>query len=365
MNKSKTASQYEQLIEYILNDENDKARALFHDIVVNRSRKIYENILDETDLEEAPMDPTMADEGMGMGGLEDEVEEDQIGEADDEMTMPSDDQGQDMVGDMTGDDDMGDEMGGDDMGGDDMGGDDMGDEMGGEEDLEDRVMDLEDALDELKREFDELMADEENEPEHNDGIEDPDFGDEEGGEEESGEEEAGEEESGEEEMDEAVEDDEETVEEAAEEDDEEESLEEAAEEDDEEETVEEAKEEKMEESKFRTKSVAELMREYVEKVSTPENTEGKGVGNAGKVATINAKPTVAGKNDMGGTTKNIARGSSEANPDGKSAPSAEKPKDLIGKVQNTAGGSKKLEPAKKPTLSQASGVNKTAIIDGK
>jgi len=122
----------------------------------------------------------------------------------------------------------------------------------------------------------------------------------------------------------------------------------------------------MEENKqFRTKSVAELMREYVEKVSTPENTEGKGVGNAGKVATINAKPTVAGKNDMGGTTKNIARGSSEANPDGKSAPSAEKPKDLIGKVQNTAGGSKKLEPAKKPTLSQASGVNKTAIIDGK
>ena len=77
MNKSKTASQYEQLIEYILNDENDKARALFHDIVVNRSRKIYENILDETDLEEAPMDPTMADEGMGMGHLEDEVEEDQ------------------------------------------------------------------------------------------------------------------------------------------------------------------------------------------------------------------------------------------------------------------------------------------------
>ena len=359
MNKSKTASQYEQLIEYILNDENDKARALFHDIVVNRSRKIYENILDETDLEEAPMDPTMADEGMGH--LEDEVEEDQIGEADDEMAMPSDDQSQDMVGDVTGDDDMGDEMGGDDM----------GDEMGGEEDLEDRVMDLEDALDELKREFDDLMADEKNEPEHNDGIDDPDFGDEEegeeeGGEEEAGEEEAGEEEGGEEEMDEsAEEDDEETVEEAAEEDDEEESLDEAAEEDDEEETVEEAKDEQMEESKFRTKSVAELMREYVEKVSTPENTEGKGVGNAGKVATINAKPTVAGKNDMGGTTKNIARGSSEANPDGKSAPSAEKPKDLIGKVQNTAGGSKKLEPAKKPTLSQASGVNKTAIIDGK
>ena len=33
-----------------------------------------------------------------------------------------------------------------------------GDDMGGEEEIEDRVMDLEDALDELKAEFEELMA---------------------------------------------------------------------------------------------------------------------------------------------------------------------------------------------------------------
>ena len=41
--------------------------------------------------------------------------------------------------------------------------------------MEDRVMDLEDALDELKREFESLMADEANEPEHHDGVDDPDF----------------------------------------------------------------------------------------------------------------------------------------------------------------------------------------------
>jgi hypothetical protein len=38
-------------------------------------------------------------------------------------------------------------------------------------------MDLEDALDELKAEFDSLMADEAGEEEHNDGNMDPDFGD--------------------------------------------------------------------------------------------------------------------------------------------------------------------------------------------
>jgi hypothetical protein len=41
-----------------------------------------------------------------------------------------------------------------------MGGDDMGDESQGEEDLEDRVVDLEDKLDELMAEFESLMGDE-------------------------------------------------------------------------------------------------------------------------------------------------------------------------------------------------------------
>ena len=157
-------NKYEQLIEYIINDEQDKAKALFHTIVVEKSRDIYENIMDEENYEEGVG-------GNQVHGLADEVMADEEGmhEADDEMS--------DELG-------MGDEMGGDDMGGDDDMG--MGDEMGGEEaPIEDRVMDLEAAMDELKAEFDALMSDEQGEEEHSDGENDPAFGgDEEAGDEE-------------------------------------------------------------------------------------------------------------------------------------------------------------------------------------
>ena len=33
-------NKYEQLIEYIINEDEDKAKALFHDIVVEKSRDI-------------------------------------------------------------------------------------------------------------------------------------------------------------------------------------------------------------------------------------------------------------------------------------------------------------------------------------
>jgi hypothetical protein len=36
-------NKFEQLIEYVINDEDQKARALFHDIVVGKSREIYES----------------------------------------------------------------------------------------------------------------------------------------------------------------------------------------------------------------------------------------------------------------------------------------------------------------------------------
>ena len=153
-------NKYEQLIEFIINEQEDKARELFHQIVVEKSREIYENLIDEEGFDQVGMavDEVAAEDEMGMA------------EAGDDDMDPE-------MGDMGGDD-MG--MGGDDMemdadmGGDDMGGDDMG--MGDEGGLEDRVMDLEAALDELKAEFDALMADEEGEPEHHDGESDPDFG---------------------------------------------------------------------------------------------------------------------------------------------------------------------------------------------
>lgn len=134
-------SKYEQLIEYIINEQEDKARELFHQIVVEKSREIYESLIDEEDLAE-------------VGGNEVEQMVDEI---------TGDEQGMSEEEEMSMDAEMDSEE-------EDEGGMDMGDDMGGEGEgeLEDRVMDLEDALDELKAEFDALMADEGGEEEHGD-----------------------------------------------------------------------------------------------------------------------------------------------------------------------------------------------------
>ena len=154
-------NQYEKLIELIINEQEDQARELFHQIVVDKSREIYENLIDETDFEESVHgDDNQVEE------LVKDVENDQQGlpEAEeDEMGM-----------EMGMDDEAGEEDGEMDMDMDDETGEEGGE--GGDEDLEDRVMDLEAALDELKAEFDQLMGDEMHEPEHNDGMDDPDFG---------------------------------------------------------------------------------------------------------------------------------------------------------------------------------------------
>ena len=147
-------NQYEKLIEYIINEQDDKARELFHRIVVEKSREIYENLIDEVDM----------DGNEEVNELVDEIDADHEGMVEAEM---------DDIDDMDHEPDMHN----DDMEMDtDMGMPDDEDNMGDDDsELEDRVMDLESALDELKAEFDALMADEESESEHNDGEMDPDF----------------------------------------------------------------------------------------------------------------------------------------------------------------------------------------------
>lgn len=144
-------TKFEQLIEYVINDDTEKARELFHNIVVEKSREIYENLMneeDEEDLEEG-MDDTS---GSASQDMAQEVETDQNG-MNEEEDEAEDDSGADFG------DEEGDDMGDDSENGDDMG-DDEGEEFGGEEDLEDRVVDLEDKLDELMAEFESLMGDE-------------------------------------------------------------------------------------------------------------------------------------------------------------------------------------------------------------
>ena len=129
-------TKFEQLIEYVINDEQAKARELFHDIVVEKSREIYEEMMQKDELEEAVLGGDQADDFMD----DIEAEETGISEDDDEvMDM-------DMEADVEVDGDAGADM------------DDMGD-AGSDEDLEDRVMDLEDKLDELMAEFEDLMND--------------------------------------------------------------------------------------------------------------------------------------------------------------------------------------------------------------
>jgi hypothetical protein len=172
-------NKFEQLIEYVINDEEQKARELFHDIVVAKSRQIYENLMQEEDLDEAKHEEELdeaADEEL------DEAADEELDEAEemDEGAMGGDasdqlideieaDEQQDMSMEAEEDD-----MGDDDMGDDDMGG--MGDDAGSDEPAtKDDIMNLEDKLDQLMAEFEDLMAGDDM------GGDGDDFGSDEGG----------------------------------------------------------------------------------------------------------------------------------------------------------------------------------------
>jgi hypothetical protein len=211
-------NKFEQLIDLIINEEEDKARELFHNLVVEQSRQIYNEIIAE------------------------EAEEEEEEEEEMEESMMTMDDTDDMMSDIAGDehgmgheDDMDHDM-------DDMD-HDMGDMEHDEGDIEDRVVDLEDALDDLKAEFERLMKHEGGEEDHDDMGHEDDMEDE------------------------------------------------------------------------------NIMREYVEKVGEPykgNNSEGQPVGAKNtSPSSTNTRGIVAGKNDMGGTSKNLNQGGSETAPEGK------------------------------------------------
>ena len=41
---TQSSNKFEALLELLINEENDKAEQLFHEIVVDKSRDIYENL---------------------------------------------------------------------------------------------------------------------------------------------------------------------------------------------------------------------------------------------------------------------------------------------------------------------------------
>ena len=180
-----SSNKFESLLELLINEENDKAEALFHEIVVEKSRDIYEGLAEETtaeskeetkedDKKEEVKETEKADE-------KEEAKEKAVDEAKEEdkpaeekikdegvFTKPIEKTDEESIEEIGGDatdalikDISSDEEGEGDKAADDMGADmdADGDENGEEQDVEDRVVDLEDALDELKAEFAAMMAD--------------------------------------------------------------------------------------------------------------------------------------------------------------------------------------------------------------
>ena len=140
-------NRFEQLIEYVINDEEAKAQALFHDIVVEKSRQIYENIMAEEadeeedmtesadeDIEEGMMGGDAADDLIDDVEMEEESDMNMEAEGDEEMDMSMDDDGEEAEFSM-GDEDSGDEPA-----------------------TKDDIMNLEDKLDQLMAEFEDLMG---------------------------------------------------------------------------------------------------------------------------------------------------------------------------------------------------------------
>jgi hypothetical protein len=268
-------NKFEQMLEKLVNEDKKGAEELFHDIVVEKSRSIYENLLEDELADESKDEDTneATDEEVDESSKDEEVDE---AKDEDEKTDESKDEEVDEASkDENVDENFAeitpeaeDDMGGDpadDMMADIEGGDDAeGDDNGDDEDMEDRVVDLEDALDDLKAEFEKMMGDKE-EGDDEDSEEAPmdDMGDDEEKEEEAF----------------APESDLSVADEVP--------------------------------AFEGTKSNTEQMREYVEKIAEPKGEDNK------------AKSPVAGANNMGGTTANIAKGSSEEKGGTVSAPKTE------------------------------------------
>lgn len=280
-------------MEHIVNENNQAARALLHNVIVEKSRKIYEelgldddqdglhkpdDILDEIDVEENEPNTFESDEDGEFEG-----DEEFGGDEADDLTA-------DTFADEDGDteDEFSDDEGTDD-------GYDSFDHEGGEDEIEDRVVGLEDALDDLKAEFEQYVQ----------GSEDHE------------EEEADDEEESAEDDHEQTDFDDEVA------DDTEEDFEEDGETEDE-----------VEES---------VVREYVEKVTAKAGTT--------EASGTNTKSVVAGKNDMGGSAKNLNQGSSEE----KGRPTPTSKPISSEKFQNAPGGKKTLKPAPKPDKTKEDG----------
>jgi hypothetical protein len=165
-------SKLEKVLEYMVNGESDLASEMLHEHIIESAREIYADLAEEDDAAEADLElDEDADEDLDegyfddnkTGDFEDDIEtmEDEV-ETEEYFGEDDDDDMDDLEGEMGMDDDMADEMDVDDMDmRDEMGMDDeMGDAVPAEADIEDSFVNFEDAFDELKAAFADIMGDE-------------------------------------------------------------------------------------------------------------------------------------------------------------------------------------------------------------
>ena len=188
------SNKFESLLELLINEETDKAEQLFHEIVVEKSRDIYEGLADENTAEKKDEAKDEVKEETKEEAKEDdkkeevketeaseekkdeevketestETKKDEVKTDEGVFSQPVQKTDEESIEEIGGDatdalikDISSDEEGEGEKAADDMGADmdADGDENGEEQDVEDRVVDLEDALDELKAEFAAMMAD--------------------------------------------------------------------------------------------------------------------------------------------------------------------------------------------------------------
>jgi len=249
-------TQFEQMLEALISEDQQTAKDIFHNIVVAKSREIYEELLAE-EFGKEDKDTPDADKGITDDADKDDSEDD----------FSDKDSTDDMMSDVDSDSDDSDDSSDDNS----------------DEDVEDRVQDLEDALEDLKAEFEQLMAGEQGE-EHADDMGDDDMGgDDMGGEEEP----AGHDFGAEPGMEDEGMDNGQTL-----------NVKHTFAEDDE-------------------RLIREYIEKVGTNWESFNPTEGGHVGaQAGSVTgSTNTKSIVAGKNDMGGTASNIAQGHVEVKGD--------------------------------------------------
>jgi hypothetical protein len=188
------STKFEQLLDYLVNEEHEKANELFHEIVVEKSRTIYENLISEEEDEEMDeakeedMDES-AEEEVDEAKEEDmdESAEEEVDEAKDEEMDESEEELEDSyVMDAEDEAEKHDFAAGDatdELGAEVMGGHDESDEEGHEGEEDKAIFDIKNAIEELEAAFAELEAAQGSEEADMGMDHDHEFGDEEDSEE--------------------------------------------------------------------------------------------------------------------------------------------------------------------------------------